>query len=162
MQNAALLLHERAVVVLMLLILATIGTITFSERSKHAKERSDALCVRVIGEVEEETVVQVCSGATVADALASITFTEFADPQKLTYDMRLVKDQVVVVPKKGSLSIFVNGAVEKEELLSFEEGATFLDLRKKVHLQNSADSKAFFRKRRKLKEGETITIAFKK
>ena len=162
MQNTALLLHERAVVFLMLIILSTIGITAFSERSKHTKEKSAALCVRVIGEVEEEAIVHVSPGATIADALASITFTECADPQKLAYDMRLVKDQVVVVPKKGTLSIFVNGAVEKEELLSLKEGATFLDLRKKIHLQTSADTKAFFRKRRKLKEGETITIAFKK
>jgi len=162
MHEAALFFSERALLFLMLFVLSTIGVITFSERSKQTKEKSAGFCVRVVGEVEEEALVQLHPGATVADALFSATFTECADPQKIAYDVRLVKDQVVVVPKKGALSIFVTGAVEKEELLTFEEEATFLDLRKKIQLQKSADIKAFFRKRRKLKQGETITIAFQK
>ncbi len=160
MERQRLRLHERIVLFVMIATLSTIAVITFSEKSKHAQENSNVLFVKVVGAVVEEKVIKVTHGATVADALSYVRPTDSADLQKLAYDLSLVKDEVLIIPKKGTLSVYVKGGVEKEELLTLDEGATFLDLRKKVRLQNRADKKSFFRKRRKLKQGETITIAF--
>lgn len=153
--------REYVAVFLMLLMLSTLGILSFTSRSMK-QDLGVPLSIHVVGEVNQEQVVQVPQGAQVADVLAQVHFTSSADLEKMSHDAPVSQGQILVIPRKGSLSVYVKGAVAKSEVLFFEEGATFLDLQESVKLDQKADRRAFFRKKRALKDGEIVCVQFKK
>ena len=120
------------------------------------------ISVYVVGEIKDAKVVRTWSGATVSDVVGYVQFTEMADLNKLVFDAPVSQGQILVIPRKGVLSVFVSGAVAKNELFLFEDGATFLDLKERIKFDQKADVRAFARKRRALKDGETVFIKFRK
>ena len=154
--------YERIAIFIMLFSLSTCAVISFSSRSKNSSDVRATFSMQVVGEVTEERVLQVPQGATVADVLSYVQCTKFADLEKMAHDAPIASGQTLIVPRKGSLSVFVKGAVEKNEVLVFEEGATFSDLHERVKLDQKADIRSFLRKKRALKEGETVCVRFLK
>lgn len=155
-------IREWAAVLCMLLALAYLTTISFAAKWQASRIAVPIIQVRIVGEVENEMSIQLPFGATIADALAKIVPTQYAALEKLSFDACLKHEQILVIPRKGFLSVFVRGEVEKERVFHFSETATFHDLKKIIVLTDAADLQALKRFRRKLKEGETITIASKK
>jgi hypothetical protein len=158
----SLKLNERIALFFILFVLGTCTMITFALRSQKNIDTHESISIYLAGEVFEEKSIQVPYGATIADVIAFAKFTELADLDKMAHDALVSQNQVVIVPRKGYTSIFVKGAVNKNKVLIFKEGATFFDLQQKVQLHKDADIRALLRKKRALKDGETIEIKFKK
>lgn len=156
--SSGLQLHEFVVCVFFVAILLTISTLSFIEKSKKVSHEKVSFEVTVVGAIKEEKKVICLEGATVADILSSISLTEKADLEKLIYEKLLQPDQYVIIPTKNALSVVVKGAVDKEGLLLLPEKTRINELPKFISLKESADRKFFLRKRRLLKEGETIII----
>jgi len=140
---------ERGFVALILLTVLLIITISGKTRWQSSVDDHKKLLVRVVGEVEQEKTIEVPLGATVADVLALVCPTNEAALQKLALDATVRRGDVIVVPKRGCLSIFVKGKIN--ELFFFPEGSQFADLQGKLAIQGK-------RKKRKLKDGEVIDI----
>lgn len=156
----SLRLHEYLALFIMLLLLATAGVLSFSSRPK--KLAGAPLSIYVVGEVQEEKEVLVPQGAQIADVLAQIQITELADLDKMAHDAPVTSGQILVIPRKGALSVYVKGTLAKNEVLYFDEGATFSDLRERIKLDQKADARSLLRKKRALKDGEVVCIQFKK
>ncbi|MDB6080960.1 MAG: hypothetical protein JWO53_232, partial [Chlamydiia bacterium] len=105
----------------------------------------------VVGEVVQEQSLKIHSQATIADVLAKIQLTPLAALEKMAFDAHVTANEVLVIPRKGCVSVFIKG--EDAKVVVLQEGATFQDLREKLKVV------AWKRKRRKLKEGETIYLA---
>lgn len=106
--------------------------------------------VRVIGEVKHEQEITVPLHATIADILACIELTSCASIEKMALDACPKQNETIVIPKQGFVSVFVQGDASKLILLA--EGSTFRDLRE------SLQTNSWKRKKRKLKDGETIQL----
>lgn len=106
--------------------------------------------VRVLGEVQCEKEIVVPLHATIGDIVACIELTPSACIEKMALDVCPKQNETIVIPKQGFVSVFVQGDASKLVLLA--EGATFRDLRE------SLQTDSWKRKKRKLKDGETIQL----
>jgi hypothetical protein len=159
LEKSFLPVREWAAVLVMLFILASLSTLSFTAKSQATDERALSIQVHIVGEVEKETLLEMPYGATIGDALSKVALTSSTDVDRLTLDAQLKHGQILVIPKKGVVSVYLKGAVQKTGVLHLQEAATFRDLQQVALFDDTADMKAFKRKTRKLKDGEVITIA---
>jgi hypothetical protein len=160
-EKSFLPMREWAFVLIMLFVLSFLSTISFVKKSELCLSRIPTFEILVTGEVEKEQVLSLPHGATYADALAQVKLTKSADIDNLPFDAELKQGQIFVIPKSGVISIYLKGEVKSEGILYLTIGATFLDLQKNLDFKETADLKSLKRKRRKLKDGETVVIACK-
>jgi hypothetical protein len=153
---------ERATLFVILILLTTLATTSFAKRMQHISGLQERLQVRVVGEVREPVTLEVASGSTIADILARLVLTEKACPESMAQDAKVVHDQLIIIPRKNCVSVYVKGAVLYEGVHVFEEHATYLTLCEKGVLAPNADVRALKRKKRALYEGETVCVRFLK
>ncbi len=161
-QTPALFLHEWLAVTGMCVGLLLLTLSTVHMKSKSALRDTSELHVFVTGEVEACTQMTLPHGANVADILAHIHLTAHAAVEKLALHTSLKNNQIVVIPKQNAVSVYVQGAVQKEGVVTLPQGATFKELKEKLVFSPEANVGAFQRKRRKLKDGEVINIPCRK
>lgn len=145
----------------MLLLLATFGAASFANKHAKSKIQPKTIKIQCIGECEGNCTIELPTGVQVVDLLNSVKLTRDADISKLVLEERLKRDQLFIIPKKGGMSLYVTGAVEKPELLFVPEGLRFNQLKEYLILADDADVGVFQRRRRILCEGETIHIPAK-
>lgn len=118
--------------------------------------------ILVTGAVVEEKKLVLPHGSRIVDALAQVTPLPDANVDILFYQAPLHHEQVVVVPKRGFISIYLRGAVVKEGVVTLPEGVRFPALIREHDLfSQDADLRFLNRKRRLLKDGECIDIPSK-
>lgn len=158
-QPALLPIREWIAALLMLLILSLLTTVSFVSKWQSSTSSQPLICVHIVGAVEKEQDLNLPHGASIADALSHIALSDDAAVEKMAYDAPLRQNQILIVPKKKCVSVFVKGAVVKAGLVVLPEGATFRDLALRINVQENADIKSLKRKKRRLKDGEVITIS---
>ena len=161
MKQKGLIVREWVAVFVMLLILITLTAASFASKGDQLAPSVITLTIQVIGAVREEQRLLLPTGALVVDALTHLELTENADIGKLALNMKLQPNQTLVIPTKGKISIFVTGAVEKRGLTLIPEECRYPDLLGYLVLKEDVDVKQFKRRRRLLREGETVIIASK-
>jgi hypothetical protein len=102
----------------------------------------------------------VKKGMTVREALAQAGLLAEADLQKVNLDAKVRRNQTIKVPKQATVTVYVEGAVLLPGPVVLPKGAKLQDLIDKLRFQDSADVEPL-RKKRRLKEGETIVISTK-
>jgi hypothetical protein len=121
-------------------------------------EVRETISVHVAGAVQVDASILLPPAATVIDALVRVNFSEWTDIESLHLDEKLEAGQLLIVPKLNCLSVMVKGAVSKEGIVLLPEGMRFWELEQHLDLAPTADRKFFRRKKRLLKEGETIVV----
>ncbi len=158
-EKSFLPIREWVAVLCMLFSLAYLSTVVHKHKNHSFPDSSSIMQVVVVGEVKEEKTLSLPPGSTVADACAKITLLPTAQIEALALDAKLKEGQILIIPKRGALSVYLKGAVKQEGVYHLKEQATFKDLYESALFTDMADIKALKRKRRKLLDGETITIA---
>lgn len=157
-RTEGLVVREWAAVLVMLLCIITLTAASFASKRGLPTTVAASISIRVVGGSVEELQLELAPGAQVVDALAHLTLSEEVDVGKLPLEAKLQPGQVLVIPTKGKVSLFVTGSVEKSGLFVLPEGSRYPDLLRYITLTSNADLKQFKRKRRLLQEGETIEI----
>lgn len=124
-------------------------------------EIGEHISVRVVGAVKEETLLTLPFGATIADVVAKVRLTSEAARDKLVMRLPLKEKDIVVIPSKGVVTIYLQGAVVNQGVYHLPEGATYRQLVEKPIFLESADLRSFKRRKRLLKEGEVILVPSK-
>jgi hypothetical protein len=150
-------------VVTMCCFLAFAGVSAWRNKQSMASDEGQCITVFVTGAVKQPKKVELLRGALLADALACVSFLPEVHTDALFYSMPLEDEQVVVVPKKGCVSVYIAGAVVSEQVVCLPEGSCFPALLKKTELfRSDADLRFLRRKRRLIKDGETVVVPIQK
>lgn len=112
--------------------------------------------VIVEGAVEREGVYRLPLGARLKDLLKQISVLQEADTGKLKLERKLKNGQVVKIPLKKMITVYLTGAVQKDSL-RLPKGARLQDLIGLAPFTSDADLSKL-RRKRLLKEGETVHI----
>lgn len=112
--------------------------------------------VFVEGAVEKPGRLFIKKGSLVKDLLAQIKLTPDADISSLNPDSKLRNGKRIKIPST-QINIHISGAVAHPGWHNLPVNTRLADLPKHIELQEDADLK-FFKKRRKLKDGETLII----
>ena len=150
-------------VVTMCCFLAFAGVSACQNKQRMTSNGGQYITVFVTGAVREPKKVELLRGSLLADALACVSFLPEVHTDALFYSMPLEDEQVVVVPRKGCVSVYIAGAVVSEQVVCLPEGSCFPVLLKKTELfRNDADLRFLRRKRRLIKNGETVVVPIQK
>lgn len=158
-KTPTLLVREKLAVFVVFIILSTIASLSYSAKNQKLSQIKQSLIVHCVGAVKSDSFVTLPVGSQVTDLLAHIELADDADLTKLVLETRLKNDQVVVIPKKGALSLYVTGAVTQSGVVCVPEGLRYSQLRDYLTLTSEADVAIFKRRRRVLSEGETIDVS---
>jgi len=151
-EKPSLKYHERLFVLFVLLVFIAISLHVGWKKMGTTSSGTRLICVHVVGEiVDGKKDLTLRYGATYGDVLGRISCAEKASIKKMPIDHILRDGEYVVIPRAGCLSVYLKG--QKNELLYVAEGTTFRDL----YVQYPY--KELKRKRRKLRDGEIITIS---
>ena len=149
-------MREWYIVYLFIALLLTLSALSYSK--KHSLIAPETkIHVRVLGAVQNEKSLNIHALSTVADVLALVDLAEDADCDKLIIDEK-IKPGIFIVPKRNHTSIYVTGAVEKTGLYYVPESCRFNELTHYIQTASDADMRYFTRKRRRVVEGELLTV----
>lgn len=151
-----LYVREWLVVYLFLFLLISLTVLSFTKKNSLIAPQK-TITVTVIGCVENEMKLEMHPLSTVADLLCKVTLCEDADCGKLIISEQ-VRPGLFIIPKRGKISIYVTGEVEKRGLYYLEESCRFNQLENEIALTQDADRRYFSRKRRLVQEGETVVV----
>ncbi len=151
-------LPEWLFVVTLSLFITFLAITSYIHNKRLPPTEQPLVSVLVTGAVTEEKQLQLPLGASVADVLSSVTLTAEAALEKLLLRPQLKQNSVVIIPVRGYVSIYLQGAVIRKGVHLFPEGATYKHLVEEPLFLQNADLKNIKRRRRLLKEGESITI----
>jgi len=155
---SGLILREKLAVFVMLFILATIASLSYSIKQQRISKTVEYITVHCVGAIDNPCTLHLPLGAQVADLLANVILSDDADTNKMVLETRLTQSQVYVVPKQGVLSLYVTGAVPESGVIHVPEGLKYGQLRDYIAFRDDADLTPFRRRRRLLIEGETVEI----
>lgn len=158
MLQEALLPREKLAVFAILFLLVTFTALAFGQKHQRLHKIQPTLKVHCFGAIKEAKTVELAHGSSLSDLLAQVELTEEADVAKLVLEERLKNGQFFVVPRKHQMSLYITGAVRQVGLVFVPEGIRFNQLKRYLDLSDRADLAVFRRRRRLLKEGETIHI----
>lgn len=159
--NSQLTLKEKLAVLAMLLLLATLAASAYAKKHSQYKATPKNIHVTCLGACVEAKSLEFSQGSCLADLVNKISLHDDADLGKMALESRLKDGQVVIIPKKGGMSLYVTGAVDEPRVLFVPEGLHFNQLKQYITLADDADLAIFHRRRRVLCEGETIHIPSK-
>ncbi|MBA3815051.1 MAG: SLBB domain-containing protein [Parachlamydiaceae bacterium] len=160
-------IHEWLAVALLIAILGALsmmayltkGSVGEQDRSMPAfLSKSGKIEVLIEGAVINPGTYYLPSGIAMKDVLMLAQLLPNADLRRFNMSAQLKKGRVVNVPSKSMITINLKGAVENPGEISVPKGTRLVDLKALIQLGENVDSKALNRKR-KLKDGETVTIS---
>jgi hypothetical protein len=117
--------------------------------------------VTVKGAIEIPGVYVLKKGASLQDLLDVSILSCNADTARLKLNSKLRQGQSVTVPKQELVTIYIEGAVKHPCTKTLPKETRVQDLITMLDMEADADLRIFKRKRR-LKDGETIHIPQKK
>ncbi len=161
--DAKLWPHEWICVVV---ILAFIASLTlFSIRHPPAQLPliqdipADHMLVYVKGAIVGPSEISLPIGSTVKELVPLIHLSEDADLEAIKLEKKLRNGQVVQIPFKF-FTITVKGAIAEPGYVKIPADTTISQLPNYIRLKETADL-SFFKKKRKIKNNETILVPFK-
>lgn len=143
---------------LILISLFAIAKIQSSRFDGVPEMKTELVSVSVLGHVEKPGVYNVEVGALLSDVVKKSKPRRDADLRGIAGRVEI--SQSVNVVELGSLKISLEGAVVVPGFLEVPLGSRVCDLKNLVALKDDVD-KAFFKKRRLLRDGEVIKIPSK-
>lgn len=117
--------------------------------------------VEVEGAVAKPGSYRVPKGTPIAKILKKARPSRLADLSGIDLSATVGREKKIVVPELKELLIRVEGAVESAEDLILPLNARICDLKKRVVCTPDADL-TYFRRKRRLKHRETISVPQKK
>ena len=151
---------EKIIVLVHLIVFSTIVCAAVTRRFEKSGASCERLSVFVTGEVKESKMIYLPQEATVGDALAQVEVGFQADCEKMAIDAKLSYEQVVIVPKKGVLSVFFKGAVTEERVYYFPLGTTVQEAIKTIACDENASVERLKKSKRRLKDCETVVVKY--
>ena len=125
------------------------------------KGKKEIFQIAVSGEVLRPGVFSCQAGTRLGDIVKKCRPKRFADLDGVGLDRPVESSLIIDIPKLQALSVRVVGAVAEEVELEMPPGSRISDLKSKVACKKEADLK-FFRRKRLLKQRETIEVPEKK
>ena len=113
--------------------------------------------VSIAGAVEHPGAYEMPKGSSLADLLEKAVPSSVADLSKLKGRSKLSKWQHVSVPEVEWVTVHIKGAVSGPSTCRLVKGSVVADLLPLIQLNPEANP-AFFAKRRKLKDQETVQV----
>lgn len=155
-------IHEWLAVCLVSLIMLTISVVShISWKSKTVEStfdlKEEQVEVFVEGAVPAPQSYIVKKGTRLRDIIAMADLSPEAHPSKLKLDAKVRDGQVVKVPTRPMITIFIEGAVLSTGPLQVPKGTTYADLLDKLTFKPGANLKPL-QKKAKLKDGACVTI----
>ncbi len=154
-------LKEKLAVLAMLLFLALIGATSYARKVQSTIFVQKTISVTCIGACKQTDPIKLALGSQIQDLLCQLELAPEADTSKLVLTERLKDNQLIIIPKKGCITLNVSGAVKAPGLIYVPEGLHFNELLPYLTLSQDADIGVIRRRRRQLLEGETIHIPAK-
>ena len=148
----------------LILILASLFAI--SRFHEHRKKNQLTACrdafaglvdIAISGEVAHPGVFPAALGSRLGDTVKKSRPKCFADLRGIDLDRPVEKAIDLAIPRMSEILIRIEGAVAAPIDLLMPSGSRICDLKPKIECDSDADLR-FFRKRRLLKNGETILI----
>lgn len=121
-----------------------------------------ALQVSIEGEVAKPGVYQLPLDATLRQLIEKGEPLAEADLSQLNPRKKLFDGQTIRIPRKRWITITVEGAVQEPGSYKILSGTRYQELTNQLQLSPEADLNAIRKKKRFLKDGETIRIPTKK
>ena len=166
-QKPMLMVHEWlaiAIIVGLLGMLAAIAMIRnsssqFKEIATTDTPSNQWIKVAIDGAVESPGNYTVEKGTSLKEVLAQAKVLEDADFSRLKMKItsKVRQGQMIHVPKKQIITVFIQGNVEFPGALAVPKGTRLIDLMDKITFQDNADLQPL-RKKRRLKDQEIIRI----
>lgn len=113
--------------------------------------------VKVEGAVDYPGVYCIDKGSCVEDVLLQAKPSTNADVNKISKTKKVRDGQIIKIPAKEYITIYLEGAVEHPGALILPKGATMAELISLVEVKKNADLSQLKRDKR-LKEGDIIKI----
>jgi hypothetical protein len=119
-----------------------------------------AIIVEVSGNVKKPGKVNVPQGSTIRAVLRKARINPTADLTNIDLDRVLESSCALHIPTLEKILVAVEGCVEEKVSVELPAGSRICDLKSRLKLTPDADT-AFFRRRKILKNNETIQIPAK-
>lgn len=154
---------EWVLVASLLLIMASLVTIAKINATRAATTLSaydlqpEEICITIEGAVCKPGEYKVLSGTPLHEAVRKARPKPFANLKKIPLTEIIEAPTHIEIGELSEIHISVGGAVSTPANLIVPVGTRICDLKSKVSLTAEAD-KAFFRRRKRLKEGEFIEV----
>lgn len=158
---------EWLIVCLFCLFLTLLGLLAYLQEPIKQKTtltspyQQSLLCIDVKGAVANPGIYQMPMGSYLADAISLANPLEEADLSFLKTNRQLNENQTLVVPLKKWLTIYIEGAVEAPGAFQVLSGTKIEDLLDYLVFKKEADLKCLRKKKRMLRDGETVQISYK-
>lgn len=120
-------------------------------------EAHKRLAVRIEGAVKKPGTYWVAPGTKWEEIFRKAKLKPTADVEALMLSERVEEAGCLTVPERTSLTIFVKGAVQQEMAIEVPVDTRICDLKTYGLMADGAD-KAFFKRRRRLKDKEILEI----
>jgi len=154
--DSSLYPYERHVACFLAALFIFLGVLSYLEKKEIDLIGKEIVSVKVVGAVEPKTI-PAPRGATVDEVLSQVVCLADADFQEVDGARQLLKDEIVVVPYRDRLTLYMRGAVQEERVLVVERGARAREILSQVVPTKEADVQRFLR-RRKFINGTVIDI----
>ncbi len=166
-ERPSLQAHEWLAVVVIIGFMGMLTVLSLS--SRHASYStgephhvvSPDIMVIIEGAVEKTGSFTIPKGTTLREVLDLAKPFPEAHLEKLNLNKPVRKNQVIKVPEKPFITITLEGAVNDPKTIKMPKGSRLEDLLGKLSFHAEADQEKLRRKRR-LKNGETVKVPFKK
>lgn len=170
MNDDKLPVHEWIMIVLFCGVLITLSGIAFSRQSSERRidvslleqAKPSVLHVSVSGAVLNPGRIELPPGSTVRDLLDKVGVLPEADLSRFRMHGKVKRGQRIVVPERVWITVILEGAIENPGPFKILSGTRCGELISLLDLPPEANVVGLKKLRRYLKEGEVVTIPFKK
>lgn len=165
--SPSLKIHEWLAIFVLIVILGglsimayvTKGSIGYNDRAMPALLSHPAkIEVFINGAVINSGIYYLPSGIQVKEVLMLAQPAPNADLRRLNLNSLLKKGRAITIPELPMINVYVEGAVENPGRITVPKGIRLMDIKDYIILSEHANVKSLNRKR-KLKEGEIITVS---
>lgn len=161
LETGPLRAYERHVAVVLVSLMIGLGLLATHEKIVDEESQpAEKIMIHLVGAVTASDVF-VPRGATVDEVLRVVSIDKAADLTEIDGTRRLMREETVVIPYTGRLTLFVNGAVVEPKTVVAEQGAKAQDILDQVQVREDADVKAFLR-RKKFTTGTVVDVKLKR
>lgn len=166
--HSKLPLHEWIIITLLMAIMAMLAILVIMNRSKAEpltmqphEVVSSNLYVSIQGAVSKPGNYTLKKGATVRDLVELAELCPEADQTQIKWKNRLREGQIVKIPTRKMITIYLTGAVTHPGPLNVLSGTRLEELSKQITFLPEADVKKL-NKKRYLKDQEVVEVLSKK
>lgn len=164
-QRKTLPIHEWAAILLIVTLLAILTVLALGKDQatlpKHLNAphfiTTNEIEVWIEGAVENPGYYKVKRGTCIKGVLELATCKQEADLRKVKLQKKLRNGQIIKIPQKEMITIFVEGEVEHPKTISLQKGSQVKELIPMLIFTSKANVEKLNRKR-KLKDGEKIVV----